>query len=330
MLVPVYDIKNCGPRHRFSANGKLVHNSDSVNLQNLPRGSALKNAMEAPEGYVFIDCDSSQIEARTLAWLAGQDDLVDFFRKNNAEIAAGVKKKDMQFDPYKIMASEIYGVPVMDVTDDQRFVGKTTILGAGYGMGANKFQLQLRNFGVALSLDECIEIIQIYRATYPKITELWRKANTALDALMSQRTSPLGEHDALTVDLLGIRLPNGLYIRYPDLHKRKDAKGNVETVYSTKKGKNTLYTRIYGGKVVENVCQALARIIIGEQMLAINRNKHVEVVMTVHDAVGSLVKADYAVEGRKFIEDCMRIPPKWATGLPLNCESKMGASYGGK
>jgi DNA polymerase bacteriophage-type len=97
-------------------------------------------------------------------------------------------------------------------------------------------------------------------------------------------------------------------------------------VYDTKKGRATIPTRIYGGKCVENVCQALARIVIGEQMLMIARRY--KVVMTVHDSVVALVKIDDA-DARTFIEQCMRIRPKWALGLPLNCESKIGASYGG-
>jgi DNA polymerase len=98
-------------------------------------------------------------------------------------------------------------------------------------------------------------------------------------------------------------------------------------VYDTKKGKATIPTRIYGGKLVENICQALARIVIGEQMLMIARRYRV--VMTVHDAVGSLAPTEEAKEARDYVETCMRIRPKWAAQLPLNCESKMGASYGG-
>jgi DNA polymerase len=282
---------------------------DKVNLQNLPRKSPLKKAIRAPEGFAFIDCDSSQIEARTLAWLAGQDDLVEAFDKGE--------------DVYKIMASAIYGVPVEEVTDSQRFVGKTTILGAGYGMGAAKFQMQLKTFGVELSLTQCQYIINVYRRTYPKIPELWDSAGRALTALKTQRTSQLGCEGVLMVDLLGIKLPNGMYIRYPNLREDNDG----QLVYDTKRGRATLAARIYGGKVVENVCQALARIIIGEQMLMIARRYRV--VMTVHDAVGIIAPVEQAGEARTFVEQCMRMRPKWAPGLPLNCESKIGASYGG-
>ncbi len=300
------------PLRYYAAHTGRWGGDDKLNLQNLPRGSALKKAILAPEGYVFIDCDSSQIEARTLAWLAGQEDLVEAFDRGE--------------DVYKIMASAIYDKSVEEVTKDERFVGKTTILGCGYGMGAKKFQAQLKTFGVELELKDCQYIINVYRETYPRITALWEEAGRALDALLTGRVSPLGCTGALTVDLLGIRLPNGMYLRYPNLRKQSQ-NGKTELVYDVKKGRATIPNRIYGGKVVENVCQALARIVIGEQMLMVARR--LPVVLTVHDAVGALARVEEADEARKFVEDCMRIRPKWAAGLPLNCESKMGASYGG-
>jgi DNA polymerase len=286
--------------------------------------------MLAPEGYTFIDCDSSQIEARTLAWLAGQQDLVEFFDKNNAEVAAGVEKENMQYDPYKIMASQIYGKPVNELNEyPERFVGKMTILGAGYGMGALKFQAQLKTMGVDLPLEECERIIHVYRATYPMIPLLWQQAGRALKAMMRNATAPLGCGEALTVcGTAGIKLPNGLSLKYPNLREKAMlGSSHKEMVYDTKKGRAVIPTRIYGGKLIENVCQALARIIIGEQMLMVARKYRV--VMTVHDAVGVIAPIEEADKARAFVEACMRIRPRWATALPLNCESKMGASYGG-
>jgi DNA polymerase len=318
------------PLRYYAAHTGRWGGDDKVNLQNLPRKSPLKKAMLAPEGYTFIDCDSSQIEARTLAWLAGQDDLVEFFDKNNAEVAAGVKKEDMQYDPYKIMASQIYGKPVHEINEyPERFVGKTTILGAGYGMGAVKFKAQLKTMGVDLPLEECERIIHVYRATYPMIPLLWQQAGRALKAMMRNATAPLGCGEVLTVcGTAGIKLPNSLSLKYPNLREKAMlGSSHKEMVYDTKKGRAVIPTRIYGGKLVENVCQALARIIIGEQMLMIARSYRV--VMTVHDAVGVIAPTEKADEARRFVEDCMRIRPKWATALPLNCESKMGASYGG-
>ena len=303
------------PLRYYAAHTGRWGGDDKVNLQNLPRKSPLKKAMRPPEGYVFIDCDSSQIEARTLAWLAGQDDLVEAFDRGE--------------DVYRIMASRIYGVPPEEVTDAQRFVGKTTILGAGYGMGPAKFRAQLKTFGVDLPVKECEYIIRVYRETYPKIPELWKQAQWALVAIMNDRMAPLGREGALVVEGRdGIRLPNGLRIKYPNIRLRIDEQTKKEEiVYDTKKGKTIIPNRIYGGKCIENVCQALARIVIGEQMLMVARR--LRVVMTVHDAVGAIAPEAEADDARKHVEDCMRIRPKWATALPLNCESKMGASYGG-
>ena len=303
------------PLRYYAAHTGRWGGDDKVNLQNLPRKSPLKKAMLAPEGYTFIDCDSSQIEARTLAWLAGQDDLVAAFDRGE--------------DVYKIMASSIYGVPVDEVTDPQRFVGKTTILGCGYGMGAAKFQAQLKTFNVDMPESECKRIITVYRETYPMIPRLWRQAGDALDAMANNQTAPIGRDGVLLVyGKDGIKLPNGLSIKYPNLRwKPMMGSQHNEMVYDQKKGRAIIPTRIYGGKAVENICQALARIVIGEQMLMVARR--LRVVMTVHDAVGAIAPTGKAAEAREYVEQCMRIRPKWATLLPLNCESKMGVSYGG-
>ena len=192
-------------------------------------------------------------------------------------------------------------------------------------MGAAKFQMQLKTFGVELPLGECKRIISVYRTTYPKIPELWDSAGRALTALKTQRTSQLGREGVLQVDLLGIKLPNGMYIRYPNL-RAVDTNGKTELVYDLKKGRATITSRIYGGKVVENICQAVARQIVAEQMLRVS--KRYKVVLTVHDAVAIVAPEAEAAEAQAYLEECMSWNPKWAVGLPLSCESGVGASYG--
>lgn len=301
------------PLRYYAAHTGRWGGDDKVNMQNLPRTSPLKKAIKAPAGYVVIDSDSSQIEARTLAWLAGQNDLVDAFDRGE--------------DVYKIMASAIYNKPIEEITKDERFVGKTTILGAGYGMGANKFKAQLKTFGVDISPDEAQHIIRVYRDTYPMIPKLWRRANETLTYMMRGQASCFGRDDILFADgYKGIQLPNSLYIKYPNLRYYKTDTGKDEIVYDTKKGKATIPNRIYGGKVIENVCQALARIVIGEQLLAIS--KKYRVVMTVHDAIACVVPQQEQEEAQAFIESCMRTRPEWALDLPLNCEAGSGPSYG--
>jgi DNA polymerase len=118
-----------------------------------------------------------------------------------------------------------------------------------------------------------------------------------------------------------------LYLQYPNLRKEKNEEdGKLEYVYDTKRGKSVVTTKLYGGKLTENVCQALARIVIGEQMLKINRKY--KVVMTVHDAVGCLLPKNEEETGKEFVELCMRIRPSWAPDLPLNCEAGTGLTYG--
>jgi DNA polymerase len=302
------------PLRYYAAHTGRWGGDDKINLQNLQRTSPLKNAILAPFGYVMIDSDSSQIEARTLAWLAGQDDLVDAFERGE--------------DVYKIMASAIYGKEINAITKDERFVGKTTILGAGYGMGAIKFRAQLKTFGVEVSEDEAKRIIDTYRRTYPHIPELWKAAANVLPAIIREQTTSFGRGGILKVDgSEGVLLPNGLRLKYPNLRQRADEEsGKVELVYDTKKGKAVIPNRIYGGKVIENVCQALARIVIGEQMLMVA--KKYRVVMTVHDAVACIAPEAEAETAKEYVELCMRLRPSWAPELPLNCEAGYGKSYG--
>ena len=313
------DIANRGtlpiPLRYYAAHTGRWGGDDKINMQNLPRGSQLKKAMCAPDGYKFIDCDLSQIEARTLAWLAEETDLVEAFDRGD--------------DVYKIMASAIYDKPESEITKKERFVGKTTILGAGYGMGHVKFRAQLATFNVELSEEECDRIIRVYRETYPRIPALWRAANKALKTMMKDKVEELGKGGILTVEgSTGIRLPNKLYIKYPNLRTQaaEEEGGYDETVYDTRKGRAIIPNRIYGGKVIENVCQALARIVIGEQLLRVA--KKYKVVMTVHDAIGCIVPEDEVKEGMLAVEKVMKIRPKWAPDLPLDCEGGWGRSYG--
>lgn len=301
------------PLRYYAAHTGRWGGDDKLNLQNLPRSSPLKSAIIAPEGYVILDSDSSQIEARTVAWLAGQNDLVDAFDRGE--------------DVYKIMASAIYSKPISDITKDERFVGKTTILGAGYGMGAAKFRAQLKTFNVEIDDAEAQHIIRTYRETYPMIPQFWEAAHNVLSAIMCDQYAELGRDNLLKVEgRKGIRLPNGLHLKYPNLRKVQNEDGKTEWVYDTRKGKASVPTRVYGGKLTENICQALARIAIGEQMLLIARKY--KVVMTVHDAIACLVPEDEADRGQEYVEMCMRIRPAWAPELPLNCEAGYGRSYG--
>jgi DNA polymerase len=301
------------PVRYYAAHTGRWGGADKINLQNLPsRGpnaKKLKKALVAPVGCTLVEADSSQIEARVLAWFAGQDDLTNAFAKGE--------------DVYVKMAARIYNCEEEDVTKDQRFVGKTTILGAGYGMGAEKFGVQLKTFGFEVSSDEARRIISIYRDANYKISKVWRDAHYMVQQLANKRAAQFGRKGVVQVAAAesSLIMPSKLSIIYEDLGSEQGEKG-LEYSYKTRRGR----TRIYGGKVIENVCQALARCIIGEQMLKIS--KKYKVVLTVHDSIVCCVRDEEVDAAQAYVEECMRWTPDWAAGLPVDCESGTGKSYG--
>jgi DNA polymerase len=302
------------PLRYYGAHSGRWSGQDKINLQNLPsRGpnaGQIKKAILAPEGHVIIDCDSAQIEARTLAWLAGQTELVETFRNRG--------------DVYKLMASKIYNVPIDQVDKTQRQVGKTVVLGAGYGVGHQKLQLFLKNqAGVVVTIEEAKRIIDTYRQASDKIVDFWSRAGMALRYLLQGQSFEIDAVGICTaVPGKGITLPNGLHIQYPGLRNITNESGKSEMVYYSK----GLPVRIYGGKVVENLCQSVARQIVAEQMLRVS--KRYRVVLTVHDAVAIVAPEAEAAEAQAYLEECMSWNPAWARGLPLACESGVGKSYG--
>jgi DNA polymerase len=286
---------------------------DKINLQNLPsRGKnakVLKKCLVAPEGYTIIQADSAQIEARVLAWLAGQNDLVAAFAKGE--------------DVYRQMASKIFRAPPEQITDAQRFIGKTVILGAGYGMGANKFKEQLKTYGVDVTDDESALYISTYRSANQSVAKLWQDAQTTLKGLYLREAYEFGRKGVLRISTLeqGIILPSGLLMRYEGL-KAKLQGEFVNYTYKTRKGP----VNLYGGKIVENVCQGIARCIIAEQMLEIA--KQYRVLLTVHDSVVCCVRDDEVEEAARYIDACMRYTPDWAKGLPVRGDVEIGKNYG--
>jgi len=291
--------------------------SDKVNFQNLPsrdkKKKTLKNAVIPPDGHVVINCDSSQIEARVLAWLAGQADVVKQFADGK--------------DVYSLFATKIYGRPVSKADPVERFVGKTCILGLGYGTGALKLQHTLKTSppGAIVTEDEAKEFVKTYRDANYKIIDLWHEGDKVIKDLANWdddiKPYYYGEHRCLKVTKEGIVLPNGLMIRYPDLKlNTEESKSQYE--YKSRKGP----VSIWGGSLVENVVQALARIVVGEQMLQINQRYRV--ALTVHDAAVCVVPAEELDEALAYVVERMSEAPDWAKGLPVACEAKHAESYG--
>jgi len=307
MLVPVYDIVNCGPRHRFVANGKIVHNSDRVNLQNLPsRGdTSLKNCIRAPQGHTIVGADLSNIELRVGLWFADQQNSLDI-------IAEGL-------DLYKVFATQVFGVDYNDVNDNQRFIAKTSQLSLIYGVGAAKLRnaIQVAS-GKDIGQDEAERIVRLYRTQHAKVKQMWDIGEICLQSINSDERHAYGRNDVVSIcGTDGCRLPVGLYMRYPEL-QRITEDSRTQWVYNTRRGREY----IYGAKFYQGLVQALARCIMGEQMLHIAKKYHI--ALTIHDAVYLVVPDNEVDQAVAFLKDKMSIAPAWIPGIPLKADAHYG------
>jgi hypothetical protein len=310
--LPVY-LNYCGAHTtRWSGGNKL-------NLQNLPRGGELRRALEAPPGHRVVVVDSAQIEARVLAWLAGQTDLLGIFATGG--------------DPYCAFASVLYGRTITKVDKDERFVGKVCVLGLGYQMGWRRLQgtLALGIMGPPLFLsdDVCQRAVRTYRRLNKQIKALWGAMEHVLYKMLMKKRH--GTPDEVTVLRQGVIeydggslwLPNGLPLHYPDLRADWDEERDEFRNFTYRSNKE--FVHIYGGLLTENVVQALARVIVAEQMLAISFDWRV-VTMT-HDEVVCVAPEADADRCLQEMLAIMRTPPTWAPDLPLNAEGAHDCNY---
>jgi DNA polymerase len=311
----------------YGAHTGRFSGGDKLNLQNLPsRGNTtIRRALKAPPGQMLISCDSSQIEARTVAWVAGQEDLLIAFRDKR--------------DVYSEFATEVYGRAITKADKVERFVGKTCVLGLGYGMGAEKFRRTLEigqgGINVVIDINEAERIVRLYRQKNWKIVQFWQKCGAALKDMLYGGENAL--HPQVRYDKRGIRMPNGFYVQYPALREtangfmyisdaRTYQKALKERVLTGSPPDDIAWTRIYGGKVTENIVQALAALVIREQMAA--AGLHFKVAFQVHDEIIVAVPEDNALADQAKLEALMSVAPKWAPDLPVACESGMAANYG--
>lgn len=286
----------------------------SLNVQNMPRGGELRRALIAPPGHVVLAADSSQIEARVVAWISGQLDLIEQFARGE--------------DVYSSFASKVFGREINKKNDPaERFIGKTAILGLGYGLGWTKFQRTVKMQSKAqagklidLTDEEAINIVQTYRTSYSAIPALWRILSDNISVISSGKGSfaigPCEFKDR------HITLPNGLRLSYHDLKF-----DNNEWAY-TYAGKPK---RLYGGALLENIVQALARIVVMDTAARLRVKLamyDVQLALQVHDELVYVVPEDIAKVCEKITLEEMSVRPSWAPTLPLAAEASYGKSYG--
>ena len=296
------------PLRYYAAHTGRFGGSEKINLQNLPRNSVLRSAIKAPEDHFLYIADLANIEARMLAWLANEETLLQSFISGT--------------DVYSEFASQIYSRPINKTNKLERYVGKTAILGLGYGMGADRYKDTLKNGSpsVDVSKETALKIVSQYRAMYPNIPRLWNVCKQFLYAMMN-RAQYGNNYGPLKVSNNAIALPNGMFLKYPHL---RYVSGEFLYISNFNKGP----IRTHGPRVCENIIQALSRIVITDQILNIqSRIPEVDVVLTVHDEIICSGPQDKAVELLDRIVQIMKVPPVWCEKLPLDVEGNFSEIY---
>jgi DNA polymerase bacteriophage-type len=325
----------------------------AINMQNLKRGSFLRKAIMAPEGHSLVVGDLSQIEPRVLAWLADYQDMLDIFKAGGDPYAA-----------FGAQMFNIPGLS-KDSHPDLRQSAKSALLGCGYGLGWASFASQLltgflgappvryeKAFAKTLGVDQayaqkfvdwednvtkmleiphtctdqellthCLaakKIIDIYRATAHPVATFWDMCSNLIES--SLYGGKVFQYKCLTFSKERIELPNGMSLLYPQLRREKDEKGRSQWVY----GPNA--TKLYAGKVTNNVTQAVARIVMTDGMLRVS--KKYPIAGTVHDELIAVVPDDEVVDAKTWVLAQMTMQPKYMPGIPLAADGGAHRRYG--
>ena len=325
----------------------------AINMQNLKRGSFLRKAIMAPEGYQLVVGDLSQIEPRVLAWFADYADMLDIFRSGA--------------DPYAAFGSQMFNIPGMtkDSHPDLRQSAKSALLGCGYGLGWASFAQQLltgflgappvrydkafaRKLGVDAAyvdkfldwednlkkmaeiphtctdkelLIHCVaakKIIDIYRNTAHPVVSFWDMCSDLIDSALAQGRE--FRYKCVTFRKGEIELPNGMKLLYPDLRQVKDDKGRSQWVYGPDA------TKLYAGKITNNIVQGTARIVMTDGMLRVS--KRYPIKGTVHDELIAVVPDAEVDDAKTWVLAQMTMEPRYMPGIPLNADGGAHRRYG--
>lgn len=312
--LPIY--LNYALAHTFRWTGGDKFNPQNF-VQKQKEGGKLRECILAPPGYVLVVVDAAQIEARIVAWLADEEWVLEAFRQ----------KRDI----YSEFASKAYERIITKNDKEERFVGKTCILGLGFGMGGIKLQYTLLtqsiNQGlepVRLPLEVCYRLVNIYRTDCKKIEALWKLLNNrGIGAMISGRE---WEYKGLVFSKGKVLLPSGLSLLYPGLSANIVRKwGGEEVIHDASYLASRSRSKIYGGLFTENIDQALARIIVANVMRTIALKYRV--VMMTHDEIGFLAKKKDAQKALDWAIELMSTAVDWAPTLPLSAEGSYDTKY---
>lgn len=286
-----------------------------TNPQNLPRGSTLRKSIMAPAGHQLVVADLSNIELRLGMWLAGQHDAIQ-------QINDGM-------DLYRVFASEAFNIDYDKIAKDSdfRFIAKVCCLSLIYGTGSIKLRetIRIQSKGkTVVSAIEAERLKSLYREKNTNVVDAWGEGGQVLEWIRDNESHTVYGFLPVLGDT-GIIKPNGLSLPYPKLTVEQGIRGE-EWYYEVRRGRATMRDKVYGAKVFQRTTQSLARDIMAEH--TININKQYTVAGLVHDEVICIVPDDEVEVAKAFITQVMRTPPSWAKDLPLNCDVGSGKRYG--
>jgi hypothetical protein len=357
--VPIY-LKYCGAHTNRWSGG------DKMNPQNFNRGGALRDALLAPPGWMLVVADSSQIEARVVAWLAGETRLLDTFRRNDQ--TGG--------DFYSDVGSQFFGRKLSKKdTPVERQTSKSMVLGLGFSMGWQKFAGELlkgmlgappvqfsdaRQYGVDVFAFEskpfgrdgetCGDRVRalletgvrlgykdllVHCAVTAYFVGLYRSSYSRISGLWYAMNDALAVMEDPEGDPVQVRRRLGC-IEVMRHALRKPSGMVLRYPGLRRRGNDYTYlggasgrevTKVYGGLLTENVVQSLARDVVAEQALWVRAAGH-RVVTTTHDEIVACVPETQAEQVLAEMLGIMRRPPKWCADLPLNASGAVARRYG--
>lgn len=333
-------------RYSAGASADAGTKTDKLQFQNLskrdPSKRKLRQAIKVPKGKVVVACDSSQIEARGLAFVANEVGLLTQFREGR--------------DPYSELAETIFGVPWQDIKagaksgDKQmkmyRNTGKTGILSCGYGVGHHKYSNTLLRQGIHLheDLERHHELARyahgIYRAAHPNIVAFWKTAENVLEAMLRGESGTFGgpNNDIYTFGIMpvgprtdlcvpSVRFPSGYILRYPGLRAERNDRGKWQFLYDTYKGASKIPTHIYGGAFTNNLVQGLSFVDVIMYQGCRMDEAGIKLACNIHDAWASVVPEEQGEYVKQQMLHYMSIVPPALNGLPVACEAEIGTTF---
>ena len=333
-------------RYSAGASADAGTKTDKLQFQNLskrdPSKRKLRQAIKVPKGKVVVACDSSQIEARGLAFVANEVGLLTQFREGR--------------DPYSELAETIFGVPWQDIKagaksgDKQmkmyRNTGKTCILSCGYSVGHLKYSNTLLRQGIHLheDLDRHHELARyahgIYRAAHPNIVAFWKTAENVLEAMLRGESGTFGgpNNDIYTFGIMpvgprtdlcvpSVRFPSGYILRYPGLRAERNDRGKWQFVYDTYKGASKIPTHIYGGAFTNNLVQGLSFVDVIMYQGCRMDEAGIKLACNIHDAWASVVPEEQGDYVKQQMLHYMSMVPPALNGLPVACEAEIGTTF---